>query len=327
MFDLSSPEFKGLSQAKIALIDYAGNTYLSDYYSFSGASVVYPKSVTLDKSSLIMTEGDSVRLSAEVLPENASNRAVTWSSSNTDTVEVSQNGTVVAKKAGSAVISAETVNGIRAECIITVNEKEEQAHAVTAAVTANKNIFAGSIIPFGFQMGNMKRVATVSFTFEKDDALQYANLIGKNGFTPLGIKYNDDNTATIALSYLQNGAGGSLTKTDMIDVAEIRFKEIFNDMTVGIKLVDVSAAGYDENGKAVYFTTKITSANATVSVSNKKSCDVNGDGVIDLLDITYCQKYYRKGEGAPDWNDFKHCDLDGSGLIDIQDLIIILQAM
>ena len=118
-----------------------------------------------------------------------------------------------------------------------------------------------------------------------------------------------------------------MTKTDLLDVAEVRFKEILEDMTVGIKLVDVSAAGYDENGKAVYFTTKITAANASTAVSNKPSSDVNGDGVIDLLDITYCQKYYRKGESASDWNDFKHCDLDGNGLIDIQDLIIILQAM
>lgn len=326
-FDLSSTEFKGLSQAKIALIDYAGNTYLSDYYSLSGASVIYPQSVTLDKSSLIMTEGESVRLSADVMPKNASNRTVTWSSSDADTAEVTSDGTVNAKKAGNAVITAETVNGIKAGCEVTVNAKSEEVLPVTAAVTAKKNTSAGDIIPFGFKLGNMKKVATVSFTFEKNSALQYANLIGKNGFTPLGIKWNSDNTATIALSYLQSGAGGSVTKTDMSDVAEVRFKEILNDMPVGIKLIDVSAAGYDDNGKAVYFTTKITDANASTTVSSKTDCDVNGDGVIDLLDITYCQQYYRKGESSSDWNNFKHCDLDGNGLIDIQDLIIILKAM
>lgn len=326
-FDLSSPEFKGLSQAKIALIDYAGNTYLSDYYSLSGASIVYPQSVTLDQSSLIMTEGESVRLSAEVMPKNASNRTVTWSTSNAGTAEITSNGTVHAKKAGSAVITAETVNGIKTSCEVTVNANAEEAASVTAAVTAKKNTFAGDIIPFGFQLGNMKRVATVSFTFEKDAALQYANLIGKNGFTPLGIKWNDDNTATIALSYLQNGAGGSMTKTELFDVAEVQFKEILNDMSVGIKLIEVSAAGYDEDGKAVYFTTKITAANASTTVNSKPGCDVNGDGVINLLDITYCQKYYRKGDSSADWNRFKHCDLDGNGLIDIQDLMIILKAM
>ncbi len=68
---------------------------------------------------------------------------------------------------------------------------------------------------------------------------------------------------------------------------------------------------------------------AQIQMSLKKSsCDVNADGVVDLLDITYCQKqFYRMGEKSIDWNDFKHCDLDGNGLIDIEDLIIILKVM
>lgn len=197
------------------------------------------------------------------------------------------------------VITAETTNGIKASCEIIVKAENPEILPVIAAVTAEKNAFSGNIIPFGFQLGNMKKVATVSFNFEKDDVLQYSELIGKNGFTPLGIKWNDDNTATIALLYLQNGAGGSVTKAEFFDVAEIWFKEILEDMPVGIKLVDVSAAGYDENG----------------------------DGVVDLLDITYCQKYYRRDKNSSGWNDFMHCGLDGNGLIDIQDLIIILKAI
>ena len=92
-------------------------------------------------------------------------------------------------------------------------------------------------------------------------------------------------------------------------------------MSVGVKLLKVTAAGYDENGKAVYFTTKIETASAVTTVSNKPSCDVNGDGVVDLLDITEAQLYYRADKNV------KHCDLDENGVIDIQDLIIILKAM
>ena len=326
-FDLSTSGFKGLTQAKIALIDYAGNTYISDYYSLSAAEVIYPQSVTLDKSALVLTEGESAMLNAEIMPQNASNKTVTWSISDTDVAQISASGKVTAKKTGNAVITAQTVNGIKASCDITVNEKQAETLPIAAAVSVKKNTLTGNIIPFRFQLGNIKKVATVSFTFQKDDALQFESLIGKNGFTPLGIKWNNDNTATIALSYLQNGAGGSLTKNELFDAAEVQFKEILNDMTVGIRLVDVSAAGYDENGKAVYFTTKITAESANTNVTKKSSCDVNADGVVDLLDITYCQKFYRMGEKSIDWNDFKHCDLDGNGLIDIEDLIIILKVM
>lgn len=326
-FDLSASGFKGLTQAKIALIDYAGNTYISDYYSLSAAEVIHPQSVTLDKSALVLTEGESAVLNAEIMPQNASNRTVSWSISDTDVAQISASGKVTAKKAGNAVITVQTVNGIKASCDITVNEKKAETLPITAAVSVKKNTLTGNIIPFRFQLGNIKKVATVSFTFQKDDALQFESLIGKNGFTPLGIKWNNDNTATIALSYLQNGAGGSLTKNELFDAAEVQFKEILNDMTVGIRLVDVSAAGYDKNGKAVYFTTKITAESANTNVTKKSSCDVNADGVVNLLDITYCQKFYRMGEKSIDWNDFKHCDLDGNGLIDIEDLIIILKVM
>ena len=326
-FDLSASGFKGLTQAKIALIDYAGNTYISDYYSLSAAEVIYPQSVTLDKSALVLTEGESAVLNAEIMPQNASNRTVSWSISDTDVAQISASGKVTAKKAGNAVITVQTVNGIKVSCDITVNEKKAETLPITAAVSVKKNTLTGNIIPFRFQLGNIKKVATVSFTFQKDDALQFESLIGKNGFTPLGIKWNNDNTATIALSYLQNGAGGSLTKNELFDAAEVQFKEILNDMPVGIRLVDVSAAGYDKNGKAVYFTTKITAERANTNVTKMSSCDVNADGVVDLLDITYCQKFYRMGEKSIDWNDFKHCDLDGNGLIDIEDLIIILKVM
>ena len=212
--------------------------------------MIYPQSVTLDKSALVLTEGESAMLNAEIMPQNASNKTVTWSISDTDVAQISASGKVTAKKTGNAVITAQTVNGIKASCDITVNEKQAETLPIAAAVSVKKNTLTGNIIPFRFQLGNIKKVSPVSFTFQKDDALQFESLIGKNGFTPLGIKWNNDNTATIALSYLQNGAGGSLTKNELFDAAEVQFKEILNDMTVGIRLVDVSAAGYDKNGKA-----------------------------------------------------------------------------
>ena len=327
VFDLSAAEFKGLSQAKIALIDYAGNTFLSDYYSLSGAEIVYPASVSLDKTSLSLTEGESTKLTATVLPANASNRTVLWRSSDENVAEVSASGVVTAKSEGSARITAETSNGLTAGCLVTVKAKESENSPVSASVTAPKNAFTGNPLFFELQLESMKKVATVSFTFEKDALLEYSGLTGKNGFTPLGIKWNNDNTATVVLSYLENGAGGGLTKPELCSVAELTFKELTKDASVGLRLTAFSTAGYDENGKAVYLATKIATPKAETAVSDKPNCDVNGDGKVDLLDITYCQKYYRQGSDSSDWSDFKQCDLDGDGLIGIQDLIIILQAM
>ena len=85
---------------------------------------VYPVTgVTLDKTSYEMTEGDELTLTATVKPSNATNKNVSWKSSNTSVATVS-NGKVTAVKAGSATITVTTEDGSKtATCEVTVNAK------------------------------------------------------------------------------------------------------------------------------------------------------------------------------------------------------------
>jgi uncharacterized protein (TIGR02145 family) len=93
--------------------------------------------VTLDKTSHEMTEGDEVTLTASVSPENATNKNVSWSSSNTSVATV-DNGKVKALKAGTATITVKTEDGNKtATCEITVNAK---VYPVTG-VTLNKTSY------------------------------------------------------------------------------------------------------------------------------------------------------------------------------------------
>lgn len=79
--------------------------------------------VNLDKTSLTMTAGGKTEtLVATVLPENASDKTVKWESSDTDVATVTQNGTVTAKKKGTATIKVTTNDGGKtAECKVTVS--------------------------------------------------------------------------------------------------------------------------------------------------------------------------------------------------------------
>lgn len=80
--------------------------------------------VSLDKTSLSMTEGDTYTLTATVSPSNATNKSVTWSSSSTSVATVSGSGVVTAKAAGSATITVTTVDGGKtATCSVTVQAK------------------------------------------------------------------------------------------------------------------------------------------------------------------------------------------------------------
>ena len=76
--------------------------------------------VTLDQTSLTLTEGDSETLTATVEPSNATNKNVTWSSSDPNVATV-ENGVVTAVGAGTATITVTTEDGGKtATCTVTV---------------------------------------------------------------------------------------------------------------------------------------------------------------------------------------------------------------
>ncbi len=79
-------------------------------------------SVTLDKTRLTLDVGGSDTLTATVKPDDATNKAVTWSTSN-EKVATVNNGVVTAVGAGTATITAAASDGSgkTATCTVTVN--------------------------------------------------------------------------------------------------------------------------------------------------------------------------------------------------------------
>ena len=80
-------------------------------------------SVKLNKTSLFLEKGKTTTLTATVSPSDASNKKITWTSSNTKVASVDQNGKVTAKAAGNATITVKTADGNKtAACKVTVKE-------------------------------------------------------------------------------------------------------------------------------------------------------------------------------------------------------------
>jgi len=78
--------------------------------------------VSLNKSSISLIVDDSETLTATITPSNATNKNVTWSSSNTTVAKVSTSGIVTAVAAGTATITVTTVDGSKkANCSVTVS--------------------------------------------------------------------------------------------------------------------------------------------------------------------------------------------------------------
>lgn len=79
-------------------------------------------SVKLNKTAATLAKGKTLTLTATVSPSNATNKKVTWSSSNTKVATVNSSGKVTAVAAGTATITCKTNNNNKtATCKITVS--------------------------------------------------------------------------------------------------------------------------------------------------------------------------------------------------------------
>lgn len=83
--------------------------------------------ITLNKKNVVLTKGKSISLTRTVSPTNATNKTVSFKSSNTKVATVDGNGKVTAKGAGTATITctAKDGSGIKAICKVTVYSNTE----------------------------------------------------------------------------------------------------------------------------------------------------------------------------------------------------------
>lgn len=89
------------------------------------------ESVSLDVTSALLKVDDELQLTATVLPEDATDKSVTWTSSDEDVAMV-EDGYVLAVGAGTAAITVTTTDGgMTATCEITVSEGTEPVIALS----------------------------------------------------------------------------------------------------------------------------------------------------------------------------------------------------
>lgn len=107
----------------------------SDNGSNSAAVKVTKISVT---GKTTVTAGRKITLKAAVSPDNAQNKQVAWTSSNTKIAAVSSNGAVTAKKAGKVTITAAAKDGSSAKATVKLTVKPKKVTKLKAAAKKRK---------------------------------------------------------------------------------------------------------------------------------------------------------------------------------------------
>lgn len=173
---------------------------------------VEPTSITLSASSMTLKVGESATLTATVKPTDATDKSVTWSSLYPDVASVSA-GKIEALKEGQSVITAKTVNGLSATCLVTVvlptlkitGNSEILNVPALANLDYSRTFMKGwnSIcVPFGFTTGELeaatgltgcliatlKEVKSSSFLFEYVESVE--------GGIPCLVYFSDEATVS-----------------------------------------------------------------------------------------------------------------------------------
>ena len=196
---------------------------LSLKVTYVAGSAVKVTGVSLDTTSKTLTEGETFTLTATVAPADASNKLITWSSSDETVAKVDKNGEVVSVAPGTATITVKTVDGnYTASCAVTVIAAPEPDEYVflfapagsdgdssTAVSTANLNkafaegyqyissITVDKVYParnslgYGVKFGSSSAAGTITINLKKPvkatyivvSAAPYGDTEGQTGFT------------------------------------------------------------------------------------------------------------------------------------------------
>lgn len=207
--------------------------------------------ISLDKTSVEMTEDEELSLTATIYPENATNKNVKWSSSD-ETIATVTNGLVTAIKAGNATITVTAEDGGKtASCSITVKPKyypvtgvtldrtslemkEGEVFSLNATVepqnATNKNVkWSSSDETIAYVQNGIVtalKEGNVTITAETEDGNRTA--LCNISIQQEIIVFEDKNVERVCVSYFDINGDGKLSKSEASRVWSLK-SQFFGD--------------------------------------------------------------------------------------------------
>ncbi|MDE6485097.1 MAG: Ig-like domain-containing protein [Duncaniella sp.] len=263
---------------------------------------VIPVSVsglTITPDKVDVTEGLTVDLTAVIEPHNATDKTITWTSSNTAVATV-DNGTVTAVTPGNATITA-TANGINATCEITVVEVSVEPESITLNSDKAELVEGESLQLTATVEPDHATDKTVTWKSSNEDVAT----VGTDGLVTAIAKGSAIITATnskghsaecaitvisavhVAESIELNSDMANITEGDTIELTATISPETTTDKTVSWTSSDPSVATVDENGVVTAVAEGSCTITATTSNGLSDSCAITVvKRVIEAYEIT-----------------------------------------
>ena len=259
--------------------------------------------VSLNKTSTSLFVGDTETLIANVTPEDATNKNVTWSSSNTSVASVSSSGVVTAKAAGTATITVKTADGNKtATCTV-------QVKPITPTIKVeNKYGQAGKTVSVTFELAHNPGIALIGFNVNYDKTAMKLTTAELGNIFTTNFQYNPDSYPFMFTVYdtTDKTANGKLvTLTFEID-------ENCPEGEYDITIDNLEASNINEDS------IDFECMNGKITVRDSIPGDVTGDGSVTRSDLLRLAKYF---SGFSVEIDEAASDVTGDGRLTRNDLL------
>lgn len=277
---------------------------------------ISPSTISLDIYDLHLIVGESNTINATVLPNDTTNKVITWSSSDSTIVTVDSTGKVTAIKEGQAVITA-TVEGtnLTATCNVTVNPISKDETITVESLQSKLRVGQEFTTDIVLHNGINICAEDIKIDYNKD-LFEYVGYDVINGLRVVK-ELKDSNTG--ALRFII----ASLGKDNAINGDKTILKLKFKAKAVGTGKVDVIKARIADNGT---IEKDILTENCGEKEFTVTTSDVNRNGEFTLLDLGIDAWYY--GANAEDTDTSKYdTDVVINGKIDDGDLLEIVEQM
>ncbi len=237
--------------------------------------------LSLDITSVTLNKGNSYKMKVTVFPLNATNKTVTYTTSNKSIVTVS-NGTVKAVGVGTATVTAKSSNGKTVSCKFTV----KNAKVEVSSVTLNKSTLSLNV----------------------GDTQQLIATVNPRNATNKNVEWQSNNTSVATVSstgkvtarnvgntYIYAIASNGVSKSCKVTVNNTTSNEEQKDVETEVNSITLSSTSLKLNE---YESTKLTANVIPSNAINQKIKWVSSDDTVVFVSINGTVKALKEGKAT-----------------------------
>lgn len=293
------------------MVGYVFQTYLTEVPNVEVENI----ELTLDKSTI--NRGEKIKLKTKILPEDAVDKTLKFSSNNTSVASISSDGYIMGLSSGTAKITGTASNGISSSININVYSPVTdimlETQNCTIQVDGNYKINA-IVLP---EDANNKKI---NYKSENEEIVRVdddGNLTGiSKGKTNIIVTSEDGNiTKKVEVTVIRKLEDGEIIFDESLKITENEISGLENSNNIVDKIVNKIQTNYtieiyNQSGQKIEGNS-LVGTGSTIKILDNDSLisqynvimygDVNGDGKINSVDLLVLQRHIleiKKFEGV-----------------------------